>query len=234
MKEITQQVLIQKTLQQEKNSGGRGEMWVSLDEQIILIPFELKKVDLHSMLCWFTLLRKDDTYSELFNKSREIKCFFPGAGVYIFTTCYYFCSDSSLLKTNFPIRMYAKERRRDERQEVDGKLSLKFITESGSRTFKVFDISKGGISIILSRAEHFNFEQNTVFDVVIMPFSIKLRLQQTLKLKIKPFVLENIPYAGHKLSFRFIFETDLKRHSWEKMWEQSFDQLFNILKLKES
>lgn len=225
MKEITQQILIQKTLQQEKNSGGKGDMWVSLSNQIILVPFELKKVDLETGLCWFTLLREEENYDQIFSQSPVIKCFFPGAGVYIFSTCHSFFSDSSLFKTNFPTRMYVKERRKNERHEIDGGLSLKLVTKSISRTFKVFDISKGGVSIILSKSDHFTFEQNTLLEAILAPFSIKLQLKQTEKLKIKPFVLENIPYAGQKISFQFSFETNRQRQIWEKMWGQILKQL---------
>jgi len=220
LKEIAQQLLIQKTLQQEKNSGGKGEMWISFCDQIILIPFELRKVDLATGLCWFTLLREDDQYTQLFRQSLEIKCFFSGAGIYIFTTYHSFNSDSSLLKTHFPSRMYVKERRDSKRYEVDGELSLKFASKSLSRTFKVFDISKGGLSVILAKTDNLNFEQNTQIEAILVPLSAKVKLGLTGKLKVKPFVLENIPYAGQKFSFKFHYDTDFERQRWEKMWNK--------------
>lgn len=224
MKELTEKILIQKTLQQEKNRGGKGEMWITLSDQIILLPFELRKVDLETGLCWFILLREDDGHSELFSKSREIKCFFPNSGAYIFTSFHSFNSDSFLLKTKLPDRIYLKERRQDERYETQGELSLKFYTESRSRTFKIFDISKGGVSIILAKTDVFFSEEDGLFEVTLLPYGIDLSIELTAKLKIKPFVFESIPYAGQKLSFKFHFNSEKKLKRWEKMWSKLLEK----------
>ncbi len=214
MKEVTDKIAIQKILQQEKNVGSKGEMWITLSEQIILVPFELIKVDLEKGLCWFRLLREDESLTQALRKSPQIKCFFPRSGVYSFSSLHSFSGDSNLLKAKIPTILYAKERRGDERFDIDGQLSLKF-----ERTYKVFDISKGGISIILAKTDRFPFgPEDGLLKATLNPFGLEVKVEVTDKLKIRPFIFEKIPYAGHKISFQFLFKQEKEAARWEKLW----------------
>ncbi len=210
-----------KVLQQEKNIAQGGEMWITLPDQIILVPFELIKVDLDDELCWLRLLREDESFSQVFKRSPEVKCFFPNSGVYSFSKYHSFSNDSQILKAKLPEVLFSKERRKDERFDIDGQLNLKIDFDGHSRTYKIFDISKGGVSIILAKTDHFPFDTDDgPITAVLGPYGVKMKVEITSKLKVKPFVFEKIPYAGHKVSFKFSFAQESESVRWGKIWPQ--------------
>lgn len=219
LKEITDPLEIQKTLQQEKNIAERGEMWITLKDQIILVPFTLVKVDLDDQVCWCKLERDEEQYSRIFGCAPEIKCFFPSSGTYIFSTVHSFRIDSQILVINLPKLAYSKERREHERFDLDGKMSLQIKNDVYSRSYRVFDISKGGLSIILSKRDPFPFEEEKLIGE-LKPFGIRLKVQVTAVVKIKPFVFESIPYAGKKISMQFEFSSPEKEEKWQKFWPE--------------
>ncbi len=226
MEEITDSVQILKTLQQEKNLATGAQMWLSISDQIVLAPFNLIKVDLESRSCWCQLKREDENFSTLLGRNPEIKCFFPQSGIYIFTTLHSFKKDSQLLKIKIPKVIYSKERRGDQRFDITGELSLKILDGEVNRSYRVFDISKGGLSIILSKTDRLAFEQSdAIVEGLLMPFSIPIQLKMTSVLKVRPFIFENIPYAGKKISFQFAFGEERKAAQWEKIWPQLLNKV---------
>ena len=226
MKEITDSVQILKILQQEKNLASSAQMWISISDQIVLVPFSLIKVDLDSRSCWCQLKREDESFSTLLAKNPEIKCFFPQSGVYIFTTLHTYKKDSQLLKIKIPNVIYSKERRGDQRFDITGELSLKVLDGEINRSYKVFDISKGGLSIILSKTDRLAIEESgAIIEGLLMPFSIPMQLKMTSILRVRPFIFENIPYAGKKISFQFSFGEERKALRWEKIWPQLLSEV---------
>ncbi len=219
MNKITDSIAIQKLLQQERNTGRGGEMWISISDQIVLTPFKLLKVDLVNRLCWCHIEREDEDFFTIFNSAPEIKCFFPGSGFFIFSRFHSLNQNSKIIKFHMPKYAVPKERRKEERIDLSGQLSLKIKDGAFERTFKIFDISKGGLSIILSKTDHFaNPLVNQQLEGSLGPFSLPITLRVASVLKVRPFVLEKIPYAGKKLSFEFVFEDEKKDLRWQNLW----------------
>tara|TARA_Y100000780_G_scaffold159130_1_gene144268 strand:+ start:163949 stop:164650 length:702 start_codon:yes stop_codon:yes gene_type:complete len=232
LNEITDPIALQKILQREKSIDGPGEMWVSLEEQILLIPFELNRVDLENQSLWLKLTREDEEFLKIFKSSREIKCFFKGAGIFIFTHSLAFRESTQTLVVEMPQTAYKKERRQDERYDIENQLKLHLDTSESSsrgvrerskRTYRIFDISKGGLSIILSKSDRFPLNQE-ILSGWLAPFSIKLDLEITSVLKIRPFIYENIPYAGKKISMRFLFKAE-ESQKWERIWPKLLKEI---------
>ena len=194
-------------------------MWITTEGQITLTPFKLIKVDLESQLCWCHVEREDEDFFNLFKSRPEIKCFFPQSGIFIFSHFHSINPQSKIIKFSLPKYAVPKERRKDERFDLSGQLSLTIKDGAFSRKFKVFDISQGGLSIILSKSDHFTITgSEKLKEAIIEPFKLPTSLKLILVLKVRPFVLEKIPYAGKKFSFEFSFKHEKQALKWKELW----------------
>jgi len=219
VKEIGKDVEIIKILQEQKATGGVHKVSLQSDNVVRQIPCTLNIVDLANQTISFGIpenFRVD--LEEHLHGGEQVKAFLEDKGAIFFSRVINYKSGSGTIVVEFPKVLFLEERRKEERYRPAGilKVSLSTKDQLGSELFKdILDISKGGMSFVLNKGDRFPFteEENLSIKLVYKSHSLECSMKVVKILKIKPFVLENIPYGDRlvSLSFSGEDETLLKR-----------------------
>jgi len=123
-----------------------------------------------------------------------------------------FCSvlksstEGKKIKLNPPVDFVFYERRKHERVVPSKVCFVSFEHNKKMVRRSVHDFSLGGIAIVLSKTERMNIEKGKTLDnftVEIGKKKIKVKAECVNSIVIDRFKLENLPYGGFKLGFRF-------------------------------
>lgn len=109
-----------------------------------------------------------------------------------------------------PETIKVHERRELERFSPMRSASMTLVRDGKTFKRKLYDISAGGFSILLSKSDIVNIKEDETFDnikITIDTVDLNVKAEVVKIRKAKPFKLENTPYAFKRISFRFI---DLK------------------------
>ncbi|MCP4914871.1 MAG: hypothetical protein GY909_17260 [Oligoflexia bacterium] len=106
--------------------------------------------------------------------------------------------------------------------------SASVTLEKEGKTFKrkLYDISAGGFSILLSKSDIVNIKEDELFkDIKLSIDTVDLSVKAVVvKIrKAKPFKLENTPYAFKRVSFRFLDLTPRMQEQLNKLLVTVFD-----------
>lgn len=133
----------------------------------------------------------------------------------------FYIAESSLLYTSdikkleqggkltiaFPQTHHFHDRRELTRYEILGlPISAKLKIREKEIKKPCFDISKGGISLLFSQGEKVPYKEGELIQGLSLEFgnhSVPFEAKAVRILKLKPFMLESIPYGGSRLSLKF-------------------------------
>lgn len=107
------------------------------------------------------------------------------------------------------------ERRKHERLEPGKQCFLNLELSRGMVKKAVFDLSIGGVAIILPKSEKVNVPKGKEFAEAVLDVSgrrMKVKLECTSTNTIDRFSIESLPYGGHKIAFRFTDMSKEDRH----------------------
>lgn len=110
------------------------------------------------------------------------------------------------LKIGFPTLFKVHDRRGWDRVQLEADVLALFELRGKTWNKKVFDLGSGGMSIVFNKTEHFRGEiQEKVENVKIKVGEKTAYCECTIVniLQLKPYMLENCPYGGTRVSFKF-------------------------------
>ncbi len=115
-------------------------------------------------------------------------------------------TESGQLSISMPYEVKEEERRRDIRVEPDIDIKISFMYNGNWYTRKTFDVSAGGFSIVFGEQEKIKVEKEQDIGIIkidLLDRSIIAKAQVATIMKLRPFLLENCPYGGQRISFMF-------------------------------
>lgn len=235
MEEVDDKTRLIKILQREVTVGQHQKMWVLGKESIQLIPIALQKVDLEKGLCWATTTIDDEVEgTPILKANMRIKIYLTSSSLFIFSKIKTFKKESNLLKFDFPDVGFFKERRGEDRHLAQDSASLDFTKAThysgtysvGSRPIKkVFDISAGGLSFLMGKGEAMPYGAGDRMEQVFLEIGgkrLRVTLQVSAILKIKPFIFESIPYGNRKVCCEIIFSKESDKPKWTRFLSNFF------------
>jgi hypothetical protein len=110
------------------------------------------------------------------------------------------------IKLHLPTEYLFYERRKHERLEP---LKTCYVSLELNKTIvkkNIFDISLGGIAIVLPKSEKVNIPKGKEFPLLILDIlgrKMKVKAECTNTNIIDRFKLDSLPYGGYKIAFRF-------------------------------
>ena len=110
------------------------------------------------------------------------------------------------LKISIPNEYAFYERRKHERVQPTKTCYVTFELNKVTQRKNIFDISQGGIAIILPKSKRMAMDNNSeYFDLTLDILGTKIRAQAQCvgSMIIDAFRSENLPYGGYKVAFRF-------------------------------
>ena len=114
--------------------------------------------------------------------------------------------DEGRIKIGFPTIFKVHDRRGWDRVQLEADILATFELKGKNWNKKVFDLGSGGMSIVFNKTEHFRGElQEKIPKVTITVGEKKAFCECTIVniLQLKPYLLENCPYGGTRVSFKF-------------------------------
>lgn len=227
MKEIDNQLELQKLIQEQNASGGEHTIWLNRSDNIRFHNFSIFNIDLVSRSLDLHIPHQegeDSSFSLL--EGVEVKVFLSGVNLTFFSEVLSYEGRKGLLRISMPEVGYFKERRTEERKRPLGQVKIKFSIKgklSKGLIKDVLDLSSGGVSFILSKNDHFPFHQEQDipdhFTIIMEGKESKLTGKVVRILKIKPFVLENVPYGDRLVSIAFTSMDEFSLKRWHQTWE---------------
>lgn len=133
--------------------------------------------------------------------------FYVASASLLFTSDVKKLEEGGKLTIAFPFTHTFHDRRELSRFEILGlPLSLKYNLKEREIKKPCFDLSRGGLSILYSQGERVPFKEGELIKGLHLEFgshSLPFEATAVRILKLKPFMLEKIPYGGAKLSLKF-------------------------------
>lgn len=228
MKEISNNLSIQKLLQEQLRTGGLHTLFLTKPEHVGQYPFVLWKVDLASQK--LSIKIAEDEHEELLRDlmgGEKVKVFLNDVGITFISEILGLKSGSSCLEIALPEVVFFEDRRKEERFRPEGFLKVHFPPQKNhprELIKDILDISKGGLSFLLSREDRFRFEigEEIKLSVLIGKDPVYLYAHLVKILKIKPFVLENIPYGDRLVSLSFTDRDEMTLKRFQNFIESFF------------
>ncbi len=128
------------------------------------------------------------------------------------------------LTVSFPQVHTFHDRREGERFEILGlPFSVKLKINDREIRKSCYDISKGGLSILFSQGERVPYQAGDLIKDLILVFGkneVSFEARVVRVLKLKPYMLESIPYGGSRLSLKFEKMAKMDSGLLEKLTEQ--------------
>lgn len=228
MKEINNGTEILKLLQEQKATGGVHSVWIQYENNLKQVPFTLSQVKPaeHTMSFSFSRGLMEQFVGSLFG-GEKLKVFLSDVGVTFFTEVLKCHKDSGLLKVTFPEIVFFEERRKEKRYRPSGLLKISVQDKNGSFLRKdIMDISVGGLSFLLGKEDRFPHKdgEEVSFEIKFGSKKFELIGQVVKVLKIKPFVLENIPYGDRLVSLSFTPRDEMSLKRFQKFLDSLFSR----------
>ena len=147
----------------------------------------------------------DADLEKVISGDRRINIFVPEASI-TFSSELKQVVNETRIKVYIPIDYNFHERRKHERIRPSKTCHLTF--ENRGQMFKraIFDISHGGVAIILPKSEKVSVSKGKEYPVILLEVDnrkMKLKAECTHACSIDRFKMDSLPYGGYKISFRF-------------------------------
>ena len=147
----------------------------------------------------------EEALSKIISGDRILNFYVPELSVSFSAGLKTITSDKKI-RIHLPQAYSFYERRKHERVQPLKSCYANF--EIGKNVFKksLFDISIGGVAIILPKSEKINIEKGKVFSIIIPDMTgnrIYVRAECVSAITIDRYKLDSLPYGGYKIAFRF-------------------------------
>lgn len=185
-----------------KDSGEYLYAWVMKGDQVVKAA--VKIVSRNGKELKLKVEKKELPYlMEIFRGSMELNFIAPESSM-IFQTEYMSFENGDLIVK--PTGFYRNYERRDGcRFEPVVPIKIKFTSKEKLVIKEVFDLSMGGFSIVISQNDKLEFEEKEFSaEVIYINEVIRCKVKLLKDLKLTPFMLEKCPYAGRRVSFKFV------------------------------
>ncbi len=227
LKEIYNPLDIQKLLQEQVASGGMHQLWLKSQGKLKSYSLKMKNIDLVSQTYFVEIIHKEETARNFgLLAGVEAKLYLTGVNIIFYSEIINFEFETHTLELAFPEVVFFSERRTEERKRPMGmaKIRLPIRGELSKGLVKdVLDLSSGGLSFILHKEDYFPFEKGDeipqAFELTYQGKKFLLRADVVQILKIKPFVLENVPYGDRLISLCFNDADQVGLKRWQSFWK---------------
>jgi hypothetical protein len=115
--------------------------------------------------------------------------------------------ENGKLVTSLPEVFRFNDRRSGHRVDLEMTIWADFEINGKKYHKKCFDLGAGGLSIVFSNLEHFRGRINQSLDSIELTVGknkIETKCQIVNILKLTPYKLDNCPYGGSRVSFKFL------------------------------
>lgn len=225
MKEIDNSLDLQKLLQEQAASGGEHQLWLKNKGGLKSYSISPFKVDLVSR-SFFMKVREAEGKDFGLLEGIEAKVYLLGVNIIFYSEILSFNTQEKVLEMAIPEVAFFSERRSEERKRPMGsaKIRLPIRGELSKGLVKdVLDLSSGGLSFILAKEDYFPFEKGDeiprAFELTYQGRKFLLTADVVQIVKIKPFVLENVPYGDRLISLCFTEADQVGLKRWQAFWK---------------
>lgn len=149
---------------------------------------------------------QEENLEKVVSGDRNFNMYIPELSV-SFTSELKSISPDKKVKIFIPHEFSFFERRKHERVRPSKTCYLYFEHNHQVVKTAIHDISLGGIAFIMAKSEKINIAKGTNFSFFVLEFGarkIKLTAECVSAISIDRFKLENLPYGGFKIAFRFL------------------------------
>ncbi len=210
-------------------------VWQNVDDVIFKCNIYLKSFKKDIGEFEFYVSEKD---VELFRKitigKRVISLYVPASSISfnVFIDQYI---DDTKFKTSIPENYQFFNRRENERVQPTETTYVTF--EYQKQTFKkyLFDISVGGLSLVIPKADRFNLEKGamiTNFVIHLENKKIKVHVECVNSFSVDRYKVDSLPYGGQKIAFKFIKIQTQDKIFINEYVEKNFHQSLPFLRTK--
>ena len=98
------------------------------------------------------------------------------------------------------------ERRKHERVELEKPWFISFEYNKKMIKKSIYDISLGGFALVLPKSDKINIEKGKMLELMTIEIGskkVRVKAECVQTCVIDRFKLENLPYGGYKIAFRF-------------------------------
>lgn len=138
--------------------------------------------------------------------SRVLNLYIPQASI-SFSAPIKSISEDFRIKTSLPESYQFYERRENERVQPTKSMYVAFEYQKVVYKKALFDISVGGFSLIIPRNDRLSLHKGTIFPTMTIEISgkkIKVKAECVNSFSVDRYKLENLPYGGQKIAFKFL------------------------------
>lgn len=148
---------------------------------------------------------QEDNLAKVISGNRLLNVYVPELSVS-------FSSKLKSVTTDNKVKLYTPtdysffERRKHERVQPSKECFLSFEHNKHIIKKSIYDLSLGGIAVILPKSDKIIFTKGKLFTVFIIDIGtkkIKVKAECANSFSIDRFKFDNLPYGGFKLAFRF-------------------------------
>lgn len=161
---------------------------------------------------------QEDALAKVISGNRILNVYVPELSVT-------FSAELKSVSTDKKVKIYPPkefsfyERRKHERLNPTKTCYVSFEHNRAMLKKSIFDISLGGIAIILSKSDKIIIPKDKTFPQLILEVGlrkIKVKAECVNSFNIDRFKLDNLPYGGYKIAFRF---TEMSKEDREFLTE---------------
>ncbi len=138
--------------------------------------------------------------------NRVLNLYLPTASI-SFSSPIKIISEDFKVKISLPESYQFYERRENERVQPQKTMYVSFEYQKINYKKSLFDISTGGFSFIVPIKEKLSIQKGSVFSNMNIEMSgkkIKVKAECVNSFSVDRYKLDNLPYGGQKVAFRFI------------------------------
>jgi hypothetical protein len=149
---------------------------------------------------------EEDQMGKVISGNRILNIYVPELSV-SFSSELKAVSADKKIKLYPPISYTFYERRKHERIIPVKTCHVSFEHNKQMVKKSIFDISLGGIAIVLAKSDKINIEKNKVFDNLSLSIGLKkitIKAECVSSVSIDRFKFDYLPYGGYKIAFKFI------------------------------
>lgn len=180
--------------------------WVMQNDQVVRAELKFITVEIEKKKINLIPTPESQSYlEEMINGLGRINLIIPEKSL-IFESEMLNFDENNNLSVSFPKYYRFYERRNFERIDPFIPIKVEFLTNNVKVLKDCFDISVGGFSLVFSKTESVPLNLGDEIKEVKVTRILDSHLSKALVvnvIKLKPFMLDNCPYGGTRVSFKF-------------------------------
>ena len=197
---------IEKILMEVTQEGFSVFAWSSLNGVIEKCEMKIKAVRKEYAEVELEIIASETkNVSDVVSGNRELNFYIPESSI-SFQGKLKKTIDNKKLKIVIPEECEFFERRKHERVSLNKSFASFEINKMMVKK-PLHDISIGGFAIVIPKTDRLPIKKGLVIENCLLEFEMfkmKIKVECVLAITFDRFKLENLPYGGHKLSFRFL------------------------------